>query len=788
MEKNTKLANYINWVIRWRWFVLVGSLLIAILLGSGAKNLGLSTDYRVFFSKDNPDLLAFDTLENIYTKNDNVLFLIRPKTGDVFNNNTLTAVYEITEEAWQIPYSTRVDSLSNYQHTWADGDNLVVENLLPDNEISKNEIERVREVSLNEPFLYGRIISEDSKTTGINVRIQLPGETSEEIPAVAAYSRNLRDKYIELYPDLEIKLVGISMLNNAFAETPIKDMQFVMPLMFGVFAFALVGFLRSGLASGVTFLLVILSTVTALGVAGFLGTFLDPVSSSTPYVILTLAVADSIHLLVTFFGALRSGKNRYEAIHESFSVNAKPVFLTSITTAIGFLSLNFSDSPPFRLLGNLTAFGVMVAWFYSMTFLPAALAILPIKAPKRTSFSNGVIDKLSNFVIAQHKKIVVVLGSVVLLLMITIPTMKVNDKYQEYFSKDLDIRNAMEFSLKNLNGVYVSSFSLDSGETNGVSDPEYLSKVEQFTNWLRQRNEVSHVVSFSDTMKRLNKNMNGDDPSFYRIPENQELGAQYLLLYEMSLPYGLDVNDQIDIDKSSLRIDVTYGDVDLNQIEQSAEDASIWLKENGTATMRNAKPAGVTLMFSNITRRNIDGMILGTIVGFGLISLILMIALKSFRMGVISLIPNILPVVMAFGVWAIIKGQVGFAVSIIASLSIGIIVDDTVHFLSKYNRARKELGFDTNKAIKYAFETVGSALIGTSFIIAAGFVMLGFSTFRVTAYMGLLTSLAIISALITDFFLLPSILLILDKEKVKEKVKSLPIRTKIKDLIYGGVR
>ncbi len=788
MDKNSKLASYINCVIRWRWVVLVGSLLIAILLGSGAKNLGLSTNYRVFFSKDNPDLLAFDSLENIYTKNDNVLFLIRPRSGDVFNNNTLAAVYEITEEAWQIPYSTRVDSLSNYQHTWADGDNLVVEDLIPDKEISTYHIERAREVSLNEPLLYGRIISKDSKTAGINVRIQLPGVTSEEIPAVADYSKKLRDKYIELYPDLEIKLAGISMLNNAFAETPLKDMQFVMPLMFGVFVFALLLFLRSGLASGTTLLLVVLSTVTALGTAGFIGAFLDPTSSSAPYVILTLAVADSIHILVTFFGAMRSGKNRYEAIHESFSLNAKPVLLTSITTAIGFLSLNFSDSPPFRLLGNITAFGVMVAWFFSMTFLPAALAILPIKAPKTISFSNGLTEKLSNLVIVQHKKIVVVLGSLVVLLMLTIPTMKINDKYHEYFSSDLDIRSAMEFSLKNLNGVYTSSFSLDSGETNGVSDPEYLSRVEQFTNWLRQRNEVSHVVSFSDTMKRLNKNMNGDDPSFYRIPENQQLGAQYLLLYEMSLPYGLDVNDQINIDKSSLRIDVTYGDVDLNIIEQSAKDAINWLKFNGIASMQNAKPSGPTLMFANITRRNIDGMILGTIVGFGLISLILMIALKSFRMGVISLIPNILPAVMAFGVWAIIKGQVGFAVSIIASLSIGIIVDDTVHFLSKYHRARKELGFDTNKAIRYAFENVGSALVGTSFIIAAGFVMLGFSTFRVTAYMGMLTSLAIICALIADFLLLPSILLVLDKEKVKEKVNSLPQETKTKDLIYGGVR
>jgi predicted RND superfamily exporter protein len=787
MNQNTKLKNYVNWVIKWRWFVLTGCLLVAMLVGIGLKNLGLSTNYRVFFSKDNPDLMEFDSLENIYTNNDNVFILLHPKKGDVFNSTTLKAVYEITEEAWQIPYSTRVDSLANFQHTWADGDNLVVEDLISDKNISNDDIEQVRGVSLNEPLIYRRLISRDSKTTGINIKIQLPRESSNEIPNVAAYSQNLRNKYVELYPDHEIKLVGIAMLNNAFSETPIRDMKFVMPLMFGIFVFALVGFLRSGLASGVTFLLILLSSITTLGIAGYLGKFLDPTSSSSPNIILTLAVADSIHILVTFLGALRDGKSRYDAIQESFSVNAKPVFLTSLTTAIGFLSLNFSDSPPFRLLGNLTAFGVLIAWLYSMTFLPAALAILPIKKPNRISLFNGFIDNLSNFVIRQHKSILVALSSVILILAFSISTLKVNDKYHEYFSKDLDIRKSMEFSQKNLSGVYSTSFSLDSGETNGVGNPIFLTKVDQFVTWLRKRPEVSHVASFSDTMKRLNKNMNNDDPSFYIIPDSQELGAQYLLLYEMSLPYGLDVNDQINIDKSSLRIDITYADVDLNIIEQSAEDASRWLQENGLSSMKKAKGTGPSLMFANITRRNINGMIIGTIIGFGLISLILMIALKSFKIGVLSLIPNILPATMAFGVWALLIGQVGFAVSVIASLSIGIIVDDTIHFLSKYHRARKELGYDTNKAIKYAFETVGLALIGTSFIIAAGFAMLGFSTFRVTSYMGILTSLAIICALITDFFLLPSILLILDKEKIGIKVKNIPKRISMKKLIYGGV-
>ncbi len=252
--------------------------------------------------------------------------------------------------------------------------------------------------------------------------------------------------------------------------------------------------------------------------------------------------------------------------------------------------------------------------------------------------------------------------------------------------------------------------------------------------------------------------MHADDLRYHRLPESQELGAQYLLLYEMSLPYGLDVNDQINIDKSALRVDVTYGDVDLSVIEKSVAEPHQWLATNGTEAMKSARGAGPALMFASITRRNINSMLVGTSIGFAIIAAILAVAFRSFRMGVISLIPNVLPAAMAFGVWALLVGEVGFAISVVAGLSIGIIVDDTVHFLSKYQRARRELGMSAEEAIRYAFKTVGSAIVGTSIIVSAGFAMLGLSTFRVTAYMGYLTSIAIIAALVTDLFLLPSIL------------------------------
>jgi predicted RND superfamily exporter protein len=301
-----------------------------------------------------------------------------------------------------------------------------------------------------------------------------------------------------------------------------------------------------------------------------------------------------------------------------------------------------------------------------------------------------------------------------------------------------------------------------------VSDPEYLAKVDEFADWLDARPAVVHVSSFTRTMKTLNMNMHADDPAEYRLPTSHELGAQYLLLYELSLPYGLDVNDQIDVDKSSLRVNVTYGDVDVKVVEREVAQSEAWLAQNGTPSMRAARGTGTPLMFAKITRRNIASMLLGTGLGFALIAGILMIALKSVRLGVISLIPNVLPALMAFGVWAMIVGQVGFAVSIVAGLSIGIIVDDTVHFLSKYQYARGTM--DAPDAVRYVFRTVGPAILGTTLIVAIGFAMLGLSTFRVTAYMGLLTSLTAACALVVDFLLLPAILLAFDRLPAKYPV------------------
>ncbi len=760
------LARFSRGVIRHRRSVVAAGAAVAALAGIGARHLGLSTDYRTFFSADNPDLVAYEELEDVYSQNDNVLFVVHPKSGDVFAPRTLEALRDLTEDAWQIPHSTRVDGVSNFQHTWADGDELIVEDLVPGGEITREVAERARSVAMSEPLLLGRLVAKDGLSAGVNVRISLPGESPKELPATVEAVRQLEREYRERFPELEIESTGVVLLNMAFADAPTKDASLVMPAMFVALLIAVAVMLRTTGGTMGTLVVILLSTVTAVGVAGHLGVFLDPVSAAAPVIILTMAVADSVHIILSYFQLRRTGLGQEDAIVEAMVVNAQPVFLTSITTAIGFLTLNFGDSPPFRLLGNLTAFGVGAAWLYSMTVLPAVLAMAGDRVPAqdKPGLMRRGVECLALMVTSHPRQILIGSTAAVVTLIALVPTLKINDQYFEYFDHSLPVRPGTEFATEHLTGPYVTSFSLEAGEAQAVSDPEFLGAVEDFTEWLEARPAVAHVNSFSHTMKRLNMNMHGDDPAYFRQPESRDLGAQYLLLYEMSLPYGLDVNDQINVDKSALRLDVTYGDVDMATMEEETLAAEAWLRDHGTPSMRSAQGTGPAMMFAKITRRNIASMILGTGFGFLLISGILMFALRSVRMGIISLVPNIVPTLMAFGVWAAMVGEVGFAVSVIAGLSIGIIVDDTVHFLSKYNRARRRMS--ARAAVDYAFEHVGPALVATTVIVAVGFSMLGMSTFRVTAYMGGLTALTVICALAVDFLLLPALLIAFDDERV----------------------
>ena len=247
-------------------------------------------------------------------------------------------------------------------------------------------------------------------------------------------------------------------------------------------------------------------------------------------------------------------------------------------------------------------------------------------------------------------------------------------------------------------------------------------------------------------------------PGEYRLPASRELAAQYLLLYELSLPFGLDLNNQIDVDRSATRINVATQTLSSNEVLALDGRAMQWLEDNAPNIARPAS-SGTTLMFAYLGRRNIISMLAGTTIALVGISFILIIALRSFRLGLTSLVPNLVPGALGFGVWGLLVGEIGVSLSVVTTMTLGIVVDDTVHFLSKYRRARRELGCDPPDAVRVAFSTVGRALLTTSLVLVAGFMVVSLSSFQLNSGMGRLTALVIALALAADFFILPPLLM-----------------------------
>jgi predicted RND superfamily exporter protein len=762
------MVRFTSWVIRRRWLVIAASLGVTVLCVLGMGRLSLSNNYRVFFSDQNPQLRAFEALERIYTKNDSILFVLQPEGRDVFTPEVLRIVHELTEHAWQVPFSTRVDSVTNFQHTRAEEDDLVVEDLVPDpGSLDAAGAARVRAIALAEPLLNGLLVAADGATTGVNVRIHPPGKSRREISEAVAYARGMMAELRAKHPDLRVELTGTTMLSNAFAEAPEEDVRFLLPLMYAVLLAMMLYLLRSVAGAVVTFSVIALSALSAMGFAGWLGMQLNGVSVSAPTIILTLAIADSVHILVTMFGEMMRGRDKRAALIESMRINAQPVFLTSLTTVIGFLSLNFSDAPPLRDLGNITAVGVALAWVYSVTFLPALVAVLPVNPHRAKVMSTTAMEGLAEFVIRNRRRLLYGMSALALALSAGMLRFEINDRPAEYFDESIEFRRATDFAIDNLSGFYGMNFSLDAGESGGISNPGYLKVVSDFVDWMRARPDVAHVTTITDTMKRLNKSMHGDDPAYYRLPDDRELAAQYLLLYEMSVPFGLDLNDQINVDKSATRLTVTNADIDFRRLKEFKVEAEAWLAQHGLPSMRDAQGSSPAVMFAFIGQRNVEAMVQGTAVAFALISLVLIVTLRSVRIGVISIIPNVVPISMAFGIWALLFRQADFAISIVAGVSVGIIVDDTIHFLAKYLRGRREQGLGSADAVRYAFRTVGNALWANSLILVFGFTALAWSNFWPNATMGLLTAVAIGVALVADFFLLPPLLMWLDGDETR---------------------
>ena len=747
-----------------RWWVILASLAFVAVASVGILRLGFSGDYRIFFDEDNPQLMALEALEDTYGKNENVVFLIVPDDGDATSENALSAAVWLTDAAWQTPYARRVDSLANFQYTTADGDDLYVRDLVDPQQLTDpGARSRIRAIALADPRVEGSLLATGGDVSVVNVTVEMPeGDQLEAVAEVAGFAREIAASAEERFAGIDLRVVGTVMVNQTFLEASINSQLIFLPTSLAIMALIL-GILIRGLAGvGVTGLVIVFSILASFGLGGWAGLPFSPPISPAPTIVLMIVVANCVHLLVGLQQRMRAGDPKRDAIVESLRINLYPVFLASLTTALGFLSMNFSEVPPYRHLGNFVAFGIAMSFLLSVTFLPAMLSLLPIRPGSDRRLGGRLLPYMADFALRRRKVLLWGWALVVIGMVLAIPRNELNDVLVHFFDESVEFRRDTDFMDERLSGNTVLDYSLEASAADGVTDPLFLAEVSDFAEWFREQPSVRHVSVVTDTFRQLNQSMHGDDPAYYRIPESQELAAQYLLLYELSLPLGLDLNNQIDTSRSATRMTVSSRTLYSRDLLDLNARAEAWL-EDKAPEIAGVNSSGPSALFAYIGQRNIRAMLFGTMVVLTAISAILLAALRSLRLGLVSIVPNLLPAVMGFGVWGLTVGQVGLSLSVVVAMTIGIVVDDTVHFLTKYRRARREYGQNPEEAVHYAFETAGRALFTTTVVLVSGFMIFAFSPFIPTAQVGVLTATIIGFALLADLSLLPALLLVVDR-------------------------
>ncbi|MED5431904.1 MAG: MMPL family transporter, partial [Pseudomonadota bacterium] len=632
-----------RWVVAHPVWVLLVCTGLCLAMASGMRHFHNNNDPRIFFTEDNPDFKRFVSLEDSFTANEMVLFVIHPKNDDVFEPKTLAAIESLTEDAWTLPHSTRVDSLTNFQHTEVEGDDLFVAPLI-DNALSMptDAIAQARDIALNEPALVGRLVSDRGHVAGVVATVTM-GEGNNEAPEITAAAREMARVYGETYPGIEFMVTGTVVFSQASAEATKQSMATTLPLAFVVMLLCLWLILRSIMFVTVTVVVIAFSIASAMGVAMWLGIEFSPIVGMAPAMILTLAVADSVHILASYRHERLLGVAKTPALLESLRINLQPVWLTSLTTAIGFAILNFSESQPFRALGNVVLIGVLLAFVFSVVLLPALVMLLPHRIePGRQRDYAPWMSALAGHISRRYRSWLVVMSLVVVGLTASVGLNRINDVFNEYFDETFEVRRVNDFAMAEMTGMHRIDYAVHSGESGGTMEPAFLRQLDALMQWLEQQEEVVYATSYTNVIKRLNRDMHGGDPAYYRIPDSRELISQYTLLYELSLPQGLGLEDQLDIDKRQARAIVVLENIGSKPVLDFNARVEQWMQENWPQAMQT-RGTGMDILFGRVTMRNIESMFGGALIALVSVSVLLILALRSVRYGLLSLIPNLLP-------------------------------------------------------------------------------------------------------------------------------------------------
>ncbi len=747
---------------------------IFLIILPGALTIKSMWSPRVWFDPDHEEIQKLDRFEQQFGSDTFISIGLHDPKG-VFNYSTLKVIQEMTEQLWQVPDVTRVESLANHNMIRAEGDDIVInpflEKLTPERD--QKFFEKLKSEALSDEVLPDFFISKDGTYSILYAYLKPSlGGREPSYSKTVDESRKILNQYID--KDIDLFLLGPAAGNDAFREVSASDNMRLIPFMFSFIIFLLFIQFRSFSVIILALGLVATTVGVTFGMLGHLGIVFNSLLSAIPGVLLAICIADAVHIFTSYFHFRRLGKGSLNATHLSLVKNFQPTLLTSLSTAISFLSITHTDIAPVRDLGLLCGLGTLMAWLFTYLGLGSALALISplldkhqvktfefnklLKSGRTRSSSRLMvewIDKLRwpiivSFILLSGASVYIAIQN------------EVNSDPMKYFHDSVPIRQAYDFAGTKLDGLRGIEFVVDSGKAEGIKDPEFLRKLDRYLNWMEKEPEISRVRSVREIIKKMHQTLQQGKKEEYRIPDSSQAVGQLLFLYTMGLPQGMDLNNQFTLDNRRLRLKISWS---IATSKESVEKTK-YLLDKAKEFDLNVQSGGNGPIYLSINQKVVSTFFSSMAMALVLVSILLLLVYKDPFISFLSMFPNVIPLLFGGALMQLLDKPIDIGTSIVSTVCLGIAVDDTIHFVSSFKQYRGQ-GLSPKRAITETFLVTGKALVVTTILLVMGFGAFVFADFVPNRNFGILCSMILALALLTDLLFLPALLLTVERKKEK---------------------
>lgn len=758
-----------DFTIARRKLLTVLSAVISLLLATGITRTDFDTSLGALLTESDPYLDELVLMHEEFPSPLEVRFaFVANGSANVFNSNLLAAIDDLKDSFSAIPFADRLTTILDYVSPETQR-RLFIKTL---RSYSEEELSELADVALADRLLTANLLSDDAALTLATITMESRDFSDDERLDIANAALLLRNELRSRHPDVQIHVNSEVMLEQASQQAMVDDLSKLMPFVILACVLAICYCFRSATLGICILTHVLFTLLCTIGSLGYLGFSFNSISVIAPLVLVIIAVANSVHVISIYKQAIHRGRAKIDAMTESIAHNFQPVSLAAITTAIGFSSLNMCSSPAIQDFGQIVALGIVFAYLLTLLLLPAILIWMTshreINASTGVPFMEDTLKKVSE--LSQRKDKTIFWGCTFLAI-VTLALLPLNEtdfNRLDFVTAGSDIKQYYDEVHRHYNRGPALSYGIDIQTEWAAITPDFLDRVDAYSSWLNEQPEVESSASLVDVVKTIHRVQHDHDETFYSIPDDFDTIANYLLAY------GIMQSDDFPL-FSFVNTDFSIINLFINAVPMSNQEL-IDFNTRATEKFRQDFPEAEllhgsdVLLFSRMDELVTIELLQGYSLSLLLITICLIVGMRSFYFGMLSIIPNLLPATMVFGIWALLVGQLDPFVMMLFSISIGLVVDDTVHLLSHYLEKRRA-GSVQRDAIDYAIKTAGPALSITTIVLALGTtILIAAHTIYFQQAAKLLVPIVVL-ALLLDLFYLPTILRRFDKNfKIKKAV------------------